>query len=113
MSTFERINRLTARRLVIAAIAIALAGVGVWGVRSLFRKNAPATAGTQKSGMDMAGMQMGNGTVELTAEQVRTFGVTFGTVEERVLTQAVRTVGTVTFDETRLAEVTQKVGGYI
>jgi len=113
MSAFERINRFTARRLMLAAILVALAGAGLWGVRSLLRKGAPAAAGARKSGMDMAGMQMGNGTVELTAEQVRTFGVTFGTVEERVLTQAVRTVGTVTFDETRLAEVTQKVGGYI
>ncbi|MGH7448396.1 MAG: efflux RND transporter periplasmic adaptor subunit, partial [Longimicrobiales bacterium] len=63
---------------------------------------------------DMGGMVMGgDGTIRLTAGQIRTFGVTFGTVEQRVLTDQVRTVGIVNFDETRMAAVTPKFAGYI
>lgn len=67
------------------------------------------------SGMEgMAGMDGGgDGSVRLTADQIRTFGVTFGPVEERVLTDDIRTVGIVTVDETRIAQVTPKYSGYI
>ncbi|HEX5436617.1 MAG TPA: efflux RND transporter periplasmic adaptor subunit [Gemmatimonadaceae bacterium] len=62
----------------------------------------------------MAGMQMSSaGTVQLTANQLRQFGVTFGTVAERMLDRTVRTVGTVIVDETRLSEVTPRFGGYV
>jgi Cu(I)/Ag(I) efflux system membrane fusion protein len=65
-------------------------------------------------GMDMGGMSMSmDGTVRLTADQIRTFGITFGSVEQRTLEGAVRTVGIVNFDETRMAQVAPKFGGYI
>jgi multidrug efflux pump subunit AcrA (membrane-fusion protein) len=64
--------------------------------------------------MDMGGMNMsGDGTVRLTADQIRQFGVTFGGVEMRTLTDEVRTVGIVSFDETRMARVAPKFSGYI
>ncbi len=53
------------------------------------------------------------GTVRLTADQIRRFGVTFGIVEQRPLAAQVRTVGTVMADETRLSQVVPKVGGYV
>ena len=70
------------------------------------------------AGMDgMAGMEgmagSTDGSVELTAAQVRQFGVTFGTVERRMLTDEVRAVGTVTADETGITVVTARFGGYI
>jgi Cu(I)/Ag(I) efflux system membrane fusion protein len=70
---------------------------------------------TNIAGMEgMEGMSMvGDGSVRLTADQIRTFGVTFGTVERRTLTDEVRTVGIVNFDETRMAGVTPKFGGYV
>lgn len=83
------------------------------------RDSSPATgaakAGGNKRGMEgMAGMDMSSdGTVQLTANQLRQFGVTFGSVEERTLNNTVRTVGAVTVDETKLAEVTPKFGGYV
>ncbi len=62
----------------------------------------------------MAGMTMSSsGTVQLTGDQIRQFGITFGRVEERTLSDAVRTVGTVMVDETRLADVTSRFGGYV
>lgn len=71
----------------------------------------------------MAGMQgMGgmprmnmssDGSVGLTADQIRQFGITFGTVEQRPLSAEVRTAGTVTTDETRIAQVTPKFGGFV
>ncbi|HET7583494.1 MAG TPA: efflux RND transporter periplasmic adaptor subunit [Gemmatimonadaceae bacterium] len=54
-----------------------------------------------------------SGTVQLTANQMRQFGVTFGGVEERTLENTVRTVGAVTVDETKLADVTPRFGGYV
>ncbi|HET7564219.1 MAG TPA: efflux RND transporter periplasmic adaptor subunit [Gemmatimonadaceae bacterium] len=62
----------------------------------------------------MSGMNMSSdGTVELTANQMRQFGVTFGGVEERTLENTVRTAGVVTIDETTLADVTPRFGGYV
>ncbi|MGH7506541.1 MAG: efflux RND transporter periplasmic adaptor subunit, partial [Longimicrobiales bacterium] len=64
--------------------------------------------------MEMDGTPIGSdGGVRLTADQIRTFGVTFGTVEQRTLTDEVRTVGIVNFDETRMAGVTTKFSGYV
>ena len=72
---------------------------------------APETSATDMTGM--AGMAMGDGgSIRLTADQIRTFGVTFGSVEERMLEDVVRTVGIVRVDETRLAAVTLKFSGY-
>ncbi len=66
---------------------------------------------------DMPGMQGMNmstdGSVELTAAQLRQFGVLFGTVELRTMTDDVRTVGTVMADETRIASVTPKFSGFV
>jgi multidrug efflux pump subunit AcrA (membrane-fusion protein) len=64
--------------------------------------------------MDMGGMNMsGDGTVQLTADQIRQFGVTFGGVEMRALTDEMRTVGIVNFDETRMARIAPKFDGFV
>lgn len=65
-------------------------------------------------GMDMSGMDMsGDGSVQLTTGELREFGVSFSTAEMRPLTTQVRTVGLVTFDERRLAQVAPKFGGFV
>lgn len=80
-------------------------------------ENAPATGAPEMAGMqgmDMGGMSMStDGSVRLTTDQIRQFGVTFGSVEQRMLESDVRTVGIVGFDETRMAEVAPKFGGFI
>jgi multidrug efflux pump subunit AcrA (membrane-fusion protein) len=74
----------------------------------------PETAMAGMEGMDMGGMNMsGDGSVQLTANQIQQFGVTFGTAEERALANEVRTVGIVNFDETRMAQVAPKFGGFV
>ncbi|MES2358735.1 MAG: efflux RND transporter periplasmic adaptor subunit [Gemmatimonadota bacterium] len=54
-----------------------------------------------------------NGSVTLTASQIHQFGVTFGTAEVRPLTSETRTTGTVTFDETKMAQIAPKFGGFV
>lgn len=76
--------------------------------------DAPARIASTESGDDMAGMDMsGDGTVQLTSGQLREFGISFSTAEIRPLTTQVRTVGLVTFDERRMAQVAPKFGGFV
>lgn len=77
--------------------------------------HATALSAPKATGMQgMAGMQSNaDGAVTLTPTQIRQFGVTFGTAEQRTLTNDVRTVGIVTADETRLTSVTRRFGRYI
>jgi Cu(I)/Ag(I) efflux system membrane fusion protein len=78
------------------------------------KETPPKAAMAGMEGMDMGGMNMSSdGSVQLTANQVREFGITFGTVEERTLTDEVRTVGIVNFDETRMAQVAPKFSGFV
>jgi Cu(I)/Ag(I) efflux system membrane fusion protein len=58
----------------------------------------------------MTGSSGGN--VQLTAAQIRQFGITFGAVEQRVLDASVRATGTVALDESRLVRVAPKTGGF-
>jgi Cu(I)/Ag(I) efflux system membrane fusion protein len=107
-----------------ALIGAALGLVAIVAAFTVWRVSQPPTAGSaasdgrssQERG-DMAGMSgmdaSSDGTVQLTADQLRQFGVTFGTVEERTLAGTVRTAGAVTVDETKLSEVTPRFGGYV
>ncbi|MDV3294520.1 MAG: efflux RND transporter periplasmic adaptor subunit [Brachybacterium paraconglomeratum] len=104
----------------IAVAALVVLGI-VWLVAG--RGDDGTAGGAARSGLPgasdggMAGMEgmamPGDGSVWLTAAQIRQFGVTFGSVEERELAQTVRTVGIVSFDETRLAQVSPKVSGFV
>jgi len=59
-----------------------------------------------------AGMAM-DGSIRLTAADVSTFGITFAAAEVRSLTRDIRTVAAVDFDETRMAYVAPKFGGWV
>jgi membrane fusion protein, copper/silver efflux system len=105
------------KRLVLSGALVALTGavaaVAIASSDDDEQASAPAEAGAMP-GMEMGGMQMStDGSVRLTAAQLREFGVTFGTVEQRALHGDVRTVGIVTFDETRIAQVAPKFGGFV
>ena len=68
--------------------------------------------GSETPATDMGGMT-GNGTIRLRAGEVGTFGITFGTVDVRPLDKTIRAVGLVEFDETRMAYVAPKFGGWV
>ena len=70
-------------------------------------------AGVKDTADTMQGMDMpSNPSVRLTADQIRQFGVTFGSVEERRLDREVRATGAVRIAETRVADVAPKFGGF-
>jgi multidrug efflux pump subunit AcrA (membrane-fusion protein) len=105
------------RRLIAGGLVVMVVGVTVWIVAaSGSDDDATETATTgETGGMEgMAGMNMGgDGTVQLTADQLSQFGITFGTVDMRMMENEVRTVGVVTFDETRIAQVAPKFAGFV
>ena len=115
-------------------IALALASAYVWRQRPMARRN-DAMRGTPSAtpGMDgmpgmngtgapsggntaagMDGMNMsGDGSVLLSASQLRQFGVTFGTVERRTMSDESRATGTVVADQTRMSMITARYDGYV
>ena len=115
-------------------IALALASAYVWRQRPMARRN-DAMRGTPSAtpGMDgmpgmngtggpsggnaaagMDGMNMsGDGSVMLSASQLRQFGVTFGTVERRTMSDESRATGTVVADQTRMSMITARYDGYV
>ncbi|HUF51828.1 MAG TPA: efflux RND transporter periplasmic adaptor subunit [Longimicrobiales bacterium] len=110
------------RRGLAAALALLLTIAAAWGVHEAINGGADERRGQARpsvvEGMqDMAGMEGmtlgGSSSVQLTADQIRQFGVTFDYVEQRRLQDEIRTVGIVNFDETRMAGVTPKFSGYV
>lgn len=107
--------------LLIAAGALVLAiAIGAWALSRRGGGDAPdpmtgmAMEGGEEGRSSMAGMEMGDqGTIRLTADQIRTFGITFGWAEVRPLEKSIRAVGFVDFDETRMTYVAPKFGGYV
>ncbi|MFN2565094.1 MAG: efflux RND transporter periplasmic adaptor subunit [Gemmatimonadaceae bacterium] len=108
-----------ARRAMVAGAVLVAVGGAVWAAVAAGRDEERGTAvtprGDNMAGMEgMAGMDMSpDGSVRLTSDQIRQFGITFGTVDVRTLESEVRTVGSVTFDETRIAQVAPKFGGFV
>ena len=97
----------------VAAVTMALIACGDGGEDSATDAGSEAMPGMEgMDGMSMD-MDMKGGTVLLTDEQIRTFGVTFDTVAVRSLDRSIRAVGLVDFDETRIAYVTPKFGGFV
>ncbi len=92
--------------LIVSAILIAL----LW--LTFRRDDGSARTSGAMAGMDMASGQK-SGEVRLTASQLSQFGVTFDTAKLRTLSNEVRAAGVVTFDETRIAQITPKFAGYI
>lgn len=71
-------------------------------------------AGSDAAMPGMPGMQMSaDGSAMLSAAAVRQFGITFDSAVVRELQGTLRTVGTVSVDESGVVAVTTKLGGYI
>lgn len=103
------------------AAGAVIGAVSLAGVSSAWRAQTDPTGGadvTESSSMDMSSMGTGmerseSASVRITPAQIRHFGITFASVEERSLEVLVRTVGVVEADETLLVEVTAKFSGYV
>jgi Cu(I)/Ag(I) efflux system membrane fusion protein len=105
--------RARAKRLSTALLAVVITLVAIV---LLWTRRERATAGSIPSGgkSGMSGMPLGgNSSVTLTSDQIRQFGIAFATVVVRPLVAETRATGTVTFDETRVAQVVPKFGGYV
>lgn len=102
------------RKQIVLSLFLVVAALAVVVVR--LRSGEAAVAQGAEGGHDHAAMTAGAADqkpVVLDAEGARRIGVTFATVEMRELPAVVRTVGTVAYDETRLATVNPKIAGWV
>lgn len=60
-----------------------------------------------------AGATFPEGTVQISSTKQQLIGVTYGTVTREPVTHNIRTVGKVTFDETRIARIHPRIEGWI
>ncbi|HET9064294.1 MAG TPA: efflux RND transporter periplasmic adaptor subunit [Gemmatimonadales bacterium] len=97
----------------IAVIVVAVAVLWWWQRPEAATDSSPHAEMAGMEGMEGMAMPAADGSVRLSAEMLRTFGVTFGTVAMRTLTDTVRAVGEVRWDETRVSQVSSRVMGYI
>jgi len=109
---------MTRRTLVIWVIsaAILVLIVGTFSARKLSRASstASATSATSNTMAGMVGMRSDSaGSISVSSDQIRQFGITFDAAQVRPLANDVRTAGIVVVDETRLTKVTPKFSGYV
>lgn len=119
-SWYRRVVALWYRRPLVLWSAAVLIGVIALVAFALNRSSSSSTTSTtaarSSSGAmaSMPGMTSGtSGSVLITPEQIRQFGITFGLVQVRPLEYQVRTAGIVAVNESRLAKVTPKFSGYV
>jgi Cu(I)/Ag(I) efflux system membrane fusion protein len=98
-----------------ALIGVTLVAVGYWrGAED--RKASPpktATSATSESMAGMEGMEMGTGAAVVSPEKQQLLGIRIATIEARSLSKTIRTVGTVTYDETRITRIYSKIEGWV
>ncbi|MBI2408788.1 MAG: efflux RND transporter periplasmic adaptor subunit [Gemmatimonadetes bacterium] len=101
----------TPLRLAIYVVVLLAAAGGVY-----FATRGPGAEAPMAAGHNHAAMTGGSGgakPVMLSEADQRRIGVTFATAELGQLTKEVRTVGQVTFDETRLQTISPKIDGWV
>ena len=101
----KRILRAAAYLVVLATTAVI-----VW-----FATRGDAVAATQASGHNHTAGQTSDGgtTIALADADARRIGVTYAVATREMLQSEVRSVGQITFDETRLRTITAKVDGWV
>ena len=103
--------------LLVLGAAIFALGYG-WGIKTQDQGAASAQTSTGSNmenmkGMEgMAGMNM-PGSAMVSPEKQQLIGVRTTTVEAKPLSKTVRTVGTITYDETRVTHVHSKIEGWV
>ncbi len=107
-----------AKRLWLVGAGLVVVMLAAWGALRTRAVPRPAlvspTVLSSNQGRDANGTPVSsNGSVTLTPEQARQFGVRFGTAEVRQLTADARTTGVVTVDETRITQVAARMSGFV
>lgn len=97
----------------VVLVALALGGVGLYTAVA-----SPADATDGLDGHDHAAMGAGGdedvlNPVRLSDGAARSIGVTFATVERKPLERQLRAVGTIAYDERRIATVSPKIEGWV
>jgi Cu(I)/Ag(I) efflux system membrane fusion protein len=98
------------RVLLFSAIPLGAVFAAWWWTRE------PVAASSQGNGHNHAGAPAAGGVtgpVMLTGDQARRIGVTFAPVTTESLRQEIRTIGQITFDETRVQTISSKVDGWV
>jgi membrane fusion protein, copper/silver efflux system len=98
-------------RTAIYAAVIVVAVIGVYFATRGKDTPAPAAAAHVRSGAPASG-DLGK-SVTLSAAEARRIGVTYATAQVGALAKQVRTVGQVTFDETRVKSISPKIDGWV
>jgi Cu(I)/Ag(I) efflux system membrane fusion protein len=104
---------MSARKQVLVSVALVAVAAAVVALATM--GGGPADGGEQ--GHDHAPSSGGAGEarspVRLDAAAARRIGVAYATAERKVVDHTVRTVGTVTYDETRIVDVNPKIEGWV
>ena len=104
----------TKKQVLVSVVLVAVAGAVV-ALVTLGRGEGSADDAMQ--GHNHAASSGGAGDerlpVRLDAAAARRIGVRYATAERKVVARTLRTVGTVTYDETRIADVSPKIEGWI
>jgi len=107
---------MSARKQIVLSLGLVAVAVGVVGAVALLGRGGTAQEEAM-GGRDHAAMAAATGDeprpVRLDAESARRIGVTYATATVKPIVRALRTVGNVTFDETRLANVNPKIEGWV
>lgn len=98
------------RTAIYAAVIIAAAGIAYFATRGT--SEAAPTSATHVHGATAPDADVGR-KVMLSPEDERRIGVTYATAQLGPLAKEVRTVGQVTFDETRVRTISPKIDGWI
>lgn len=107
---------MSTKKQILVSVALVVVAGAVVTLASLGRGDeTPGGGGTE--GHDHAAMSGGGGDdknpVHLDADAAQRIGVRYVVAERKVVDRALETVGTVTYDETRIVDVNPKIDGWI
>ena len=102
----------------LVVLALALIALGYWwgqNDKNMVHSNPPArqSMAGMEGGETAGAHEMASGTVNVSPEKQQLVGIRTAPVELRPLVKRIRTVGIVTYDETKVAQVFTKVEGWI
>lgn len=103
---------MTTRNQILVALGLVAGAAGSVVLYSAFASEGETAAAAHNHGAAPAGGQ-GGGPVRLSADRARRIGITYATARVQPLVTEIRTVGNVTYDETRLAIVNPKIEGWV
>ncbi|HXG50813.1 MAG TPA: efflux RND transporter periplasmic adaptor subunit [candidate division Zixibacteria bacterium] len=105
----------TVRIVSLLGLVLAVFAIGYWLGRTAPGSDEPAAshAAAQSSPAAMEGHDMSGGAVGVRPERQQLVGIRTAVAEIRPLARKIRTVGIVTYDETKVAQVFSKVDGWV